>query len=168
MRRKIWAALMAIVVLFAVAYVASPFWAARQFREAALSADVDRLKAAVDFPAVRESLKSQLSVAMTAKFENDPAMRKNPFAGFGMTLMPTVVGKLVDGLTPTRPGTPSRIGSHRRCLPQAHAGEQLLRCRCLRPRPPPERRSRTAVRRLLPLRHGQQRASLSPRRPVAL
>jgi hypothetical protein len=63
MSKKVWGAVAAVVILFGAAYLGSPFWAARQFRNAALSADVDRLDAAVDFPAVRESLKSQLSVA---------------------------------------------------------------------------------------------------------
>lgn len=97
MNRKALAIVVAVVVLFGAAYVASPFWAARQFKNAALSADADRLEAAVDFPAVRESLKSQLMVAMTAKFENDPKMKANPFAGLGMMMIPTVVEKMVDG-----------------------------------------------------------------------
>ena len=54
------------------AYLASPFLAVRQFRNAALAADVDGLDATVDFPAVRESLKSQITVALTAKMANDP------------------------------------------------------------------------------------------------
>jgi hypothetical protein len=97
MNKKTWAAAAAVVVMFVVAYIGSPFWAARQFREAALSADVDRLDAAVDFPAVRESLKSQMTVAMTAKMQNDPEMRSNPFAGLGMIMMPAIIGRMVDG-----------------------------------------------------------------------
>ena len=97
MSRKTWAIVAAVAFLFVGAYLGSPYWAARQFREAALSADVDRLDATVDFPAVRESLKSQLTVAMTAKFENDPKLKGNPFAGLGMMMMPAIVGKMVDG-----------------------------------------------------------------------
>lgn len=96
MNKKVWVALVAIVLLFGAAYVGSPFWAARQFKGAALSADVDRLDAAVDFPAVRDSLKSQLTVAMTAKMENDPEMRSNPFAGLGMMMMPAIISRMVD------------------------------------------------------------------------
>ncbi|MEG3086859.1 DUF2939 domain-containing protein [Sphingomonas sp. PB4P5] len=96
MSKRVWAAVAAVVILFGAAYFGSPFWAARQFRDAALSADVDRLDAAVDFPAVRESLKSQLTVALTEKMQNDPEMRSNPFAGLGMMMMPAIVGKMVD------------------------------------------------------------------------
>lgn len=96
MSRKVWIAIAAFVVLFGAAYVGSPFWAARQFRDAALSANVDDLDAAVDFPAVRESLKSQMTVALTAKMQNDPEMQNNPFAGLGMMMMPAIIAKMVD------------------------------------------------------------------------
>jgi hypothetical protein len=56
------------------------------------------LDAAVDFPAVRESLKGQLTTALTQKMNNDPEMKANPFAGLGMILMPTIVGRMIDGM----------------------------------------------------------------------
>jgi len=96
MNKKTWVVLATVLGLFAICYFGSPFWAARQFKEAALSADVDRLDAAVDFPAVRESLKSQMTVALTAKMQNDPEMKSNPFAGLGMMMMPAIIGKMVD------------------------------------------------------------------------
>ena len=84
------------MVLFGAAYVGSPFWAARQFKEAAISADVDRLDTAVDFPAVRGNLESQMTAAITAKMTSDPEMRSNPFAGLGMAIMPAIISKMVD------------------------------------------------------------------------
>ena len=96
MNRKLIAALVAVFVLFSAAYIGLPFWAARQFRAAALSGDVDRLEAAVDFPAVRESLKGQLTTVLTAKMNDDPQMKSNPFAGLGMMLMPTIVARMID------------------------------------------------------------------------
>lgn len=96
MNRRTWIVVAAILSVMVLAYVGSPFWAARQFKQAALSGDVDRLEAAVDFPSVRESLKSQLMIAMTEKMQSDPEMRSNPFAGLGMIVMPAMVGKMVD------------------------------------------------------------------------
>jgi len=96
MNGKVWAGLAAVVFLFVAVYLGSPFWAARQFREAALSADVDRLDGAVDFPAVRDSLKAQLTVALTANMRNDAEMRSNPFAGLGVMMIPGIIGKAVD------------------------------------------------------------------------
>jgi hypothetical protein len=96
MRRGIWLTIGAAFALFALAYFGSPFWAARQFKEAALSADVDQLEASVDFPAVRESLKSQLAIALTKKMQSDQELRSNPFAGLGLMMMPAVIGTMVD------------------------------------------------------------------------
>ncbi len=87
----------AIIAVCVAAYLASPFLAVRQFRNAALAADVHGLDATVDFPAVRESLKSQFTVALTAKMASDPEMKSNPFAGLGAMLMPSIIGKMVDG-----------------------------------------------------------------------
>jgi hypothetical protein len=98
-------------MLFGAAYLGSPYWAARQFRAAALSADVDQLEAAVDFPAVRESLKSQMTVALTMRMNSDPEMKSNPFSGLGMMLIPTMVNTMIDGfVTPQGIATMVRQG----------------------------------------------------------
>ena len=97
MNKKIVTVVGLLVFAFAAAYLGSPFWAIYQFKQAALSADVDRLDAAVDFPAVRESLKSELTVALTTKMTTDPAMKNNPFAGLGMMMMPAFINRMVDG-----------------------------------------------------------------------
>jgi hypothetical protein len=96
MPRKWGAAIALIAILFAVAYFGSPYLAARNFKEAALTADADKLDEIVDFPAVRESLKSQLSSAMMSKFQNDPELKNNPFAGLGLMIAPTIVEKAVN------------------------------------------------------------------------
>lgn len=87
----------AVIVVCVAFYIASPFIAVHQFRNAALAADVDGLDSTIDFPAVRESLKSQVTVALTSKMAADPQMKNNPFAGLGALFVPTIVGKMVDG-----------------------------------------------------------------------
>ena len=47
------------VLVFAGAYAASPLFAFQQLKQAAETGDRDRLEALVDFPAVREDLRSQ-------------------------------------------------------------------------------------------------------------
>lgn len=94
--RWVWAAA-AVLLLFVGAYVASPFWAARQLRVAAATGDTDSLEKLVDFPAVRDSLRSQLTVILTERMRQDPDLKGNPFAGIGMMLMPVVINKMVDG-----------------------------------------------------------------------
>jgi len=96
MNRKWIAAIAAALALLGIAYAGSPYLAARTLRDAAINADVETLDAAVDFPAVRESLKSQVSTAMTKRMTDDPAMKGNAFAGLGMMLMPTIVDRMVD------------------------------------------------------------------------
>lgn len=89
------------VLLFAGAYVGSPFLAVDRFKTAAMSGDRDRLDAAVDFPAVREGLKSQASAALLRSARDDPRTKDNPLAGFGMMLASAVVEKMVDAfITP--------------------------------------------------------------------
>ena len=94
-RRVLWIAL-AIAAVFLFGYFASPYLAASQLKAAVLAADADQLEKRVDFPAVRESLKSQLSAALLAKLQNDPEMKANPFAGLGVMMMPAIVDKAVD------------------------------------------------------------------------
>ena len=98
MSRKWIAGIAAALALLAIAYAGSPYLAARNLRDAAVSADADRLDAAIDFPAVRDSLKSQVSAAMTKRMNDDPVMKDNPFAGLGKMLMPTIVDRMADTL----------------------------------------------------------------------
>lgn len=89
------------IVLFAAAYFGSPYYAAKRFKDAAMSADADRLDESVDFPAVRENLKSQLSAAMMRTLQNDTSMKNNPFAALGMMMAPAIIDKAVDAyITP--------------------------------------------------------------------
>ncbi len=92
-----WTALVALaIMLFAAAYFGSPYYATTRFKDAAMSADADRLDESVDFPAVRENLKSQLSAAMMRTLQNDASMKNNPFAALGMMMAPAIVDKAVD------------------------------------------------------------------------
>lgn len=98
MSRRISVAIAVITLAFAAAYLGSPLWAVKQFRAAAVSGDVDRLAAAVDFPAVREGLKAQVSAAAARRVADDPRLRGSPLAGLGVALMPLVVDHLTDVL----------------------------------------------------------------------
>lgn len=95
--RRIWVSLgIAIMIALVGAYLGSPYLAVRSFKDAAQSANVDQLDATVDFPAVRESLKSQMSAALMHEMSNDPDLKGNPFAGLGALMMPAIVDKMVD------------------------------------------------------------------------
>ena len=85
-----------LLALAVAGYFVSPILALQTLNAAARSGDKARLESAVDFPAVRESLKSQLKAAMTRKFAEDPKLRDNPFAAFGQRLLVGVVDKAVE------------------------------------------------------------------------
>ena len=110
--RKGWAiAAGAVTASFGLAYLASPYLAVRHFVLTARQGETDRLAAAVDFPAVRASLKPQLSAAVTARVERDPGMRGNPLAGLGLMLVPTILDRMVDSVvTPNGIATLVRLG----------------------------------------------------------
>lgn len=96
MKRR-WLSLGIVIVIAIVAvYLGSPYLAVRSFKDAAQSANVDQLDAAVDFPAVRESLKSQMSAALMHEMRNDPELKDNPFSGLGVLMMPAILDKMVD------------------------------------------------------------------------
>lgn len=85
-----------VAALLAALYFASPVLALKGLTDAAKAGNRDELAERVDFPAVRESLKIQLKAVMTRSFEQDPALRDNPFAALGQMLMVGVVDKAVD------------------------------------------------------------------------
>lgn len=99
---KKWIAIgLPLALIIAGIYVGSPYYAAYSLKNAALEADTDKLDASVDFPAVRESLKSQLSAKMMTQMQNDPTMKANPFAGLGALMLPALVDRMVDAfITP--------------------------------------------------------------------
>ncbi len=80
------------VLLFVGAYVGSPYPAVRSFVAAAKSGNVQRLNEAVDFPAVRKGLKSQVADAIGGR------TRRGPFGGLGKLLAPLIADQTVDAL----------------------------------------------------------------------
>lgn len=101
----------AVLASVALAYLASPFLAVRHFVLTARQGEADQLAESVDFPAVRASLKPQLSAAVTARVEREPGMRSNPLAGLGLMLVPTILDRMVDSVvTPRGIATLVRLG----------------------------------------------------------
>jgi hypothetical protein len=87
----------AVVLLIAAAYYGSPYWAVHQMRSAAQAGEGDRLAGYVDFPALRESVKSQMQAMMVKEMQSDE-MKSNPFAGLGMMLAGNMANMVVDGM----------------------------------------------------------------------
>ena len=90
----------AVVLLMALAatwYVASPGYAMSKLRDAAVAGDREALAERVDFPAVRESIKSQLSAVMMAEMAKQK-QDDNPLAALGGMFAMGLVNTMIDGM----------------------------------------------------------------------
>ncbi|MEI6643719.1 MAG: DUF2939 domain-containing protein [Novosphingobium sp.] len=96
MRNRVILIVGGLLFIFGIAYFGSPYLAARNLQEAAKSVDADALESSVDFPAVRDSLKSQLNAAMVKKMSEDSSMKSNPFVGLGLMMAPAIIDRMVD------------------------------------------------------------------------
>src|ERR1022692_4503657 len=84
-------ALVAILVGF---YVGSPYWTLHQMRSAAQAGQGDRLAGYVDFPAVRESIKTQFVATMADQMKD--AGKDNASAAFGNMLAASMMNGILD------------------------------------------------------------------------
>ncbi|OYZ12556.1 MAG: hypothetical protein B7Y36_03390 [Novosphingobium sp. 28-62-57] len=96
MRNRVILIVGGLLFIFGIAYFGSPYLAARNLQEAAKSVDADALESSVDFPAVRDSLKSQLNAVMVKKMSEDSSMKSNPFVGLGLMMAPAIIDRMVD------------------------------------------------------------------------
>lgn len=79
-------------------YFASPSWTLKQMADAARAHDADRFSAYVDYPKLRETTKSQLKAAVTAKLASGTS---NGFEALGMMIGMSMIDNMIDGiLTP--------------------------------------------------------------------
>jgi hypothetical protein len=119
LQKRILSALAAVLVAGVAAYwYWSPYLAVRELRNAALAADAGRFNEHVDFPRVRDSLKSQFA----ARMHRDTA---GPESNLGSLLAGVLVDKLID--TAVRPETimfAMREGKFKIEKGEAHEGGQ--------------------------------------------
>ncbi|TCM19040.1 DUF2939 family protein [Novosphingobium sp. PhB165] len=94
MKKAVLAVVAAIVVAAGGWYWLSPGLAMKGLRDAALAGDKDELRERVDFPAIRESLKSQMRAMVTAELAKE---KDNPFAAMGMAFAGAIIDPMIDG-----------------------------------------------------------------------
>jgi len=94
--RKIAIATTVLVVGIVAAYLGSPYWTLHQIRDAATAGEGDRVATYVDFPAVRESIKSQFVLATAQRTESKGKDRA--FATLGQAFALRMMDGLVDAL----------------------------------------------------------------------
>lgn len=89
--------LLAVAVTAAVGYVAaSPYLAVSAMRDAAIAGDAPRVAEHVDFPAVKESLKANLTAA--ALKSAGASNEDNPLAGAGAMFAMALMGPMIDAV----------------------------------------------------------------------
>lgn len=86
----------AVLTIMVAIYLGSPYLAARNLKQAAVSGDADAVEAQIDFPAVRESLKSQLTAQLIKNMQNDTGSGSGLVAGLGAMFMPVIIGRAID------------------------------------------------------------------------
>lgn len=91
-----WAGLAAaIVIALGVAwYFASPWYTLRQMRSAAEANDAAALSSYIDYPSLREDLKSDLMAQMMAEASKD----KSGFGALGVAIGSALIGPAIDGM----------------------------------------------------------------------
>ena len=86
----------AAVAIFAIAWAAAPVFAAQALIRAAKAGDADRIEQLVDFPALRQSLKDELTAELAAHMRRDPRVAESSLGGLGMMLAPMLLSGAVD------------------------------------------------------------------------
>ena len=111
------------VIIGIAAYGLSPLWAFANLREAARSGDRDRLEQAVDFAAVRESFKSQISADLMQSISADPKLRDNSFAAASALLVPAITDRMIDSYV-TPDGIALMLSQGKVSKPEADSGNE--------------------------------------------
>ena len=126
--RPLLIALIVIVVVAALGYAyASPYIALDRLKRAADSRDVETVNSYVDYPALRDSLKLQVTGLLTRRL--DVQHNGNPLAAIGAMIGVALIGPLVDAYA-----TPDGVAALLNGIPpRGEPGE--------RPPPPPAARA---------------------------
>lgn len=98
MNRSSKALLAVALVAFVAAFLAMPMLTVRALIAAAKSGDEAALERLVDFPAFRDSAKTELTARLMGEMSDDPRSRDSALGGLGMMLAPMLVGGAVDAL----------------------------------------------------------------------
>lgn len=96
--------LLVLAVLVALGLYATPYLTVQQMRSAAAARDAEKLAAYVDFPAVRESLKTGVQARLAGQDRNARG-EPTPASAMGAAVAGALLGPLVDSLI-----TPEALG----------------------------------------------------------
>lgn len=96
MSRLKWVAAVALFIVagFAAWYFYSPSYTLVQMKAAARANDSDKFSSYIDFQALREDMKAELTARMLAEAQKN----KSGLGSFGMAIGSAMIGPLVDGM----------------------------------------------------------------------
>lgn len=77
-------------------YALSPFAAVAMCRNWIIDLNAEQASKCIDFPLLRENLKSEIPALIAKQLENDPEIRDNPFASIGMALVLPMASAMID------------------------------------------------------------------------
>jgi len=95
-KRLIVGVIAAVVVGVGVAWAIAPIVTAQALIRAAKAGDAPKMQQLVDFPALRESLKTELNAELVARMRRDPDVVENGLGGLGLMLAPMILSGAVD------------------------------------------------------------------------
>lgn len=142
MKNRLLAAALALIFIAVGGYWHySPYLAIRTMQQAADAGDADRFNQQVDYPALRESLKGQMTAAIAPDLDK---LQDNPFSALGASLGMAVVNQLVDALV--RPEVVMRMMAERQAKPTLAEPREAPASPAPRTEPAPDQRDWQLVR----------------------
>jgi hypothetical protein len=94
--KKVFIIVGVLLVLAVGGYIASSFFYVSSLKSAFLSGDSDKLANLVDFAALRDSLKEQLTNIITAQSKESPDSNQSPFSALTAFVGPAFLNRAVD------------------------------------------------------------------------
>ena len=84
-------------IVIAVWFYFTPYLALMGMRSAAQNRDAKTFCTYIDFPVLRDNLKSELNTKMLAEMNKDQRLRDNPFSGLALVMGPAIINNMIDG-----------------------------------------------------------------------
>lgn len=92
------AALISVLIVgLGVWFYLTPYLSLYSMRSAALNRDAKEFCAYIDFPVLKDNLKSELNAKMLSNMSKDQNSHDNPFSGIATMMAPAIINNMVDG-----------------------------------------------------------------------
>jgi hypothetical protein len=88
--------LLTLGALIVMWFYFTPYLALSSMRIAAQNRDAKTFCTYIDFPLLRENLKSELNAKMLAEMNKDAKLKSNPFSGLALAMGPAIINNMID------------------------------------------------------------------------